>query len=230
MNLGDRPWQHNVVTIRLRFRFGTTVLSNVWHLGCSVGVPDEGAVLEVGRTIRDAWAVGYGGHVAPAKSQGSGVILEGGHAYFADPFGHLRGIGIDGLFFEFPVTPVVLPLPANVSVAIGANCLVAGHVGRGWQFFPWLRSDALDADDADLVSPGTLADIRDGYAGVAAAVASVLGPFDLRLAVYHRDGRFDSVSGSTVWWDAIAGYRIRRSGLSELRVRLPAHGRRLRWP
>jgi hypothetical protein len=156
------------------------------------------------------------------------VVLVGAHAYFADPLAGLRGLGVDGFLAESPFAAPVPPLPSNVSVAVGGDCAFGGHSGRAWQFFPWLRSDAVLATDPNRLTPASMASIIDGYAGVMQYVSDFGGPFDIQLAAFHRGSRTDPISTAVLWWDPIVQYRIRSAALAELRVRLPHHRRRRR--
>jgi hypothetical protein len=212
--------------VRLHHAYGGVTLSNVFHvadLGAAGSVNDFSAIAEA---LLRAWTLGFGGYPAPATWQGAGVVLSHARVIFVNPLTGLHGFGVEPIgVIGLPGGPLP-PLPSNVSVSVGLNCELGGHSGRGWHFYPWLSESALSPGSADKLAAGVGSGLVRSYLGLRAALAAAADPLRYRLVVYHRNGRNEPGAVRPVWWDDVADFQVRGSGLAELRVRLPGHGRR----
>jgi hypothetical protein len=180
----------------------------------------------IGFLLASSYANGYAGVKGPGSYQGEGVVLDNAHVTFVE-LGFPKVLDVEGVLFpvggHLPLGP---PFPGNVSVAVGANCSFGGHSGRGWSFLPWPAESVLDPVVGDQLLETDRVGIERGFHAIRQAFIENVSQESYRLVLFHRDGRYDLVSGSTVWWDEILDYQVRGNRPASLRVRLPGHRRR----
>jgi hypothetical protein len=224
--LSDPAWAHSVATVRLAHRLAGRTLTNVFHVLDLTGAGTDADFLAIATALRDVWANGYGGVTAASHFQGSGVELVGARVHYVSVVGGpLRFLDVEGVLFTVPPGPGE-SLPAMATAVVEAWCLDAGRGGKGWQFFPWLGRDCVNAADPDVLTDAARDGIEDAYGSFLTAFAAMFDPLRFRLVVYHRDGRVKPGAVLPAWWDAIDAYHVRSARLSSLDVRLPMWKRR----
>jgi hypothetical protein len=224
--MGEAPWRHGVAAVRLAHRVGGHTLTNVFHVADLGGGLDDVVAAAILSNITTTWAFGYLGFQPPALWQGSDASVVDAWILWLPPVGLPRFLKAVLSFLPLPGEGSGPALPANVTVPIQQRCEFGGHFGVGWSFFPWLTTAALSPSDPDTITDDARRGLVDSFNGIAAAFADALDPFQYRLCVYHRNGRLEPDGHSVAWWDPVVGHSIRSTRLAELKVRLPAHGRR----
>lgn len=223
----SRPgWANGVARVRLEFTQGERTLSSVFHVADLSGGHDQGQYQAIADNLAFSWAFGYQGHQSVSSWQGSDS------SFVAVPILW----SIDRLvpsawrfvthFLPVPGSGSGPALPPNMTAAVGLNAHFGGHYGRSWSFVPWLTSAAVDSGNPSRLTDLARRGLTDAFNGLIAGFQDNFDPFQFQLCVYHRDGRRGP--GTVDYWDPVAtnGAVVRSPYFSELRVRLPRHGRR----